>query len=176
MSQDNYSLYWYRIDMIPKCEQELFKRICDQLLDLIEEQWHLLHNYQNAMRSLLGDDYERRKGDVMETIAKEDENYQCLIQKLVCIDTKFKTQQFIPKNFIRHEFLQIAKMFFAPFYDWIDATVDIVFKSKYEYTSMWTDQYRTNVVFTNVVNKEDTIYMSHDKYLRCGVDTTPLIF
>lgn len=45
--------------MIPKCEQDLFKRICDQLLDLIEDQWQLLHNYQNAMRSLLGDKYEQ---------------------------------------------------------------------------------------------------------------------
>lgn len=176
MTQDNYSLYWYRIDMIPKCEQDLFKRICDQLLDLIGDQWELLHNYQNAMRSLLGDKYEKYKGDVMETIRKEDEKYQYFIQKLECIGMKLKTQQFIPKNFIRCDFLQISKIFFAPFYDWIDATVDIVFKSKYEYTSMWTDQYRTNVVFTNVMNKEDTIYMSHDKYLRSGVDTTPLIF
>lgn len=112
----------------------------------------------------------------METITKEDEKYQCLIQKLVCIDMKFKTQQFIPKNFIRHEFLQMVKMFFAPFYDWIDATVDIIFKSKYEYGSKWTDNCRARVVFINNINEEDKIYMDSDKYLRSGVDTTPLIF
>ncbi len=176
MTQDNCSLYWYRVDMIPKCEQNLFKKMCDEMKDLIEDQWELLHNYQNTMRSLLGKAYDEYKGEVMSTIEKEDEKYQYFIQKLECIDMKFKTQQFIPKNFIRCEFLQIAKIFFAPFYDWVDATIDIIFKTEYEYTSMWTDQYRINVVFTNVVNKEDTIYMSHDKYLRSGVDTTPLIF
>lgn len=176
MAQNDDMVYWYRIDMIPECEQKLFIKMSDELKELIDDQWGVLHNYQNTMRALLGDKYEEYKEDVMTTIKNEDDKYQYFIRKLGCIDNKFKTQQFIPKNFIKHEFLQIAKLFFTPFYDWIEATIDKIFKNEREYGSMWTDNHRINVVFINTLNKEDKIYMDSEKYLRSGIDTTPLIF
>ena len=176
MTQNDDMFYWYRIDKIPKFYQDLFKRICDVLKDLLDAQWEHLHDYKNAMRSLLGPAYENSKAEIVSVITKQDEMYQHFLRRLACIDMKFKTQIFIPKNLIKFEFLQIAKLFFSPFYDYIEGTIEDTFKSEYEYGSMWSDQYRTTAIFINVKDTTDVYYMNSEKYIKSAIDTTPLLF
>lgn len=176
MAQNDDIFYWYRIERIPKWHQDLFKKICDVLKDLLEDQWEHLHNYQNAMHSLLGSAYEKCKSEILSVISKEDDMYQYFLSKLECIDIKFKTQLFIPKNLIRFEFLRIAKLFFSPFYDYIEGTIEDIFKSEYEYGSVWSDRYHTTAVFTNVIDTSDVYYMNSEKYIKSAIDTNPLIF